>query len=163
MSAANPPERVVQRVLDKVAMGPRGCHISTYSVASHGYAQVGWHEDGERIVTLCHRVIWSWFRGEIAPGMTVDHMCKNRRCIRLVHLRLLPNIENARRTSGRDWPLGECVNGHLDADHWSPARGGTKAHCEVCLRDSRARWVAANQDRIAEYQRRYRAKKRRAA
>lgn len=150
------PERVVERVLTKVAMGPRGCHISTYSVASHGYAQVGWREGDDRVVTLCHRVVWSWFRGPIEPGMTVDHMCKNRRCVRLMHLRLIPNLENARRTSGRDWPLGQCINGHSDAEHWRPKTGRTRGHCTVCQEDARKRWAEANADRRRETQRRYR-------
>lgn len=164
MSALEPPERVVERVLEKVVMGPRGCHISTYSTASHGYAQVGWTEDGERIVTLCHRVIWCWFYGPIAKSMTVDHTCKNRRCIRLQHLRLISNLDNARRTSGRDWPLGECINGHPDAGNWLPAGPGRlKGYCKVCRADSEAArradpvWQAKNR----EHQRRY-AEKRRA-
>lgn len=174
MSISNPPEHVVKRVLAKVAMGPRGCHISTYSTASHGYAQVGWHEDGKRVMTLCHRVIWIWFRGEIPTGMTVDHMCKNRRCIRLQHLRVISNFENARRTSGRDWKLGECANGHLDKDCWLPAGPGRiKGYCWKCRADAderrrndpvaqeraraaRQRWVDRNPERQRASHQRYR-------
>lgn len=158
------PERVVKRVLSKVAMGPRGCHISTYSVASHGYAQVGWHEDGERIVTLCHRVIWTWFRGAIPDGMTVDHMCKNRRCIRLQHLRLISNLENARRTSGRDWPLGQCVNGHSDAEYWVPKAGrGGKGFCLRCKTEAREQWLAIPGNREREREIKNRSQRRRRA
>ncbi len=139
------PERVIERVLTKVAMGPRGCHISTYSVGSHGYAQVGWNTGGVVQMALVHRVMWTWFRGAIPEGMTVDHTCKNRRCVRLMHLRLLPNLENARRTSGRDWPLGQCINGHPDAQYWRANTGTSKGHCTACNADA---------------QRRYRAKKR---
>jgi len=134
------PERVVERIRDKVAMGPKGCHISTYSVASHGYAQVGWGEAGERFLVLVHQAIWLIEHGPIPDGMTVDHECKNRRCMRLSHLRLITNLENARRTHGRDWPLGECAQGHLDADHWVPARGRTKGHCGLCLSIARAKY-----------------------
>lgn len=143
MASMEPPQRVVERVLDNVAMGPRGCHISTYSVASHGYAQVGWREAGEIHMTLCHRVIWTWFRGPIPDGMTVDHMCKNRRCVRLQHLRMISNYENARRTSGRDWPLGQCINGHSN-EHLHRMPSG-KRICRLCR---------------ADYQRAYRARKR---
>ena len=139
MSVQDPPRRVVERVLAKVAMGPRGCHVSTYSVASHGYAQVGWQEDGKRIVTLCHRVIWSYFRGPIPQGMTVDHMCKNRRCVRLMHLRMIPNLENARRTSGRDWELGQCIQGHDDSIYWRPSGPGRKkGYCSACAAAAKA-------------------------
>lgn len=152
MGAQDPPERVVQRVLSKVAMGPRGCHISTYSVASHGYAQIGWREGDERPVTLCHRVMWIWFRGPIPEGMTIDHMCKNKRCIRLQHLRLIPNYENSRRGNARDWPLGKCAKGHDDAAHWRPGGVGQprlKGYCAVCLDASRKSYEARHPDRVA--------------
>lgn len=143
LTAQDVPERVAKRVISKVAMGRRGCHISTYSVASHGYAQVGWHEGGQRYVTLCHRVIWNWFRGPIPEGMTVDHTCKNRRCVRLMHLRLISNLENARRTSGRDWVLGECVNGHLDSLYWRPSGPSRKkGYCAACAAKTKAESAA---------------------
>lgn len=77
-------------------------------------------------------------------GTPVDHKCKLKRCVRLDHLRVLPNLENARRTSGRDWPLGFCVQGHLDAEHWRPSGAGrVRGYCSACN---------------AEAQRKYRAK-----
>lgn len=150
------PDRVIARVRTKVVMGPGGCHISTYSVASHGYAQIGWHEGGERIVTLAHRVVWIAQYGPIEEGMTVDHLCKNRRCVRLLHLRVIPNLENARRTSGRDWPLGQCVNGHPDEGNWVPSGAGRiKGYCRKCMTDSRARWELANPGKAREAKIRY--------
>jgi HNH endonuclease len=90
------PERVVKRVLTKwVADGE--CWISTYSVGSHGYAQVGWQKDGGVItMTTAHRVAW-WGANQqpIPPGVTVDHTCHVRRCVNPAHLRLLPNSANA--------------------------------------------------------------------
>lgn len=136
------PERVVERVLSKVAMGPTGCHLSTYSVASHGYAQVGWQEDGQRFLTLCHLVAWVAQNGPVADGMTIDHYkCRNRRCMRVDHLRMISNLDNARRTSGRDWPLGECANGHPDELYWRPAGPGrSRGYCSECHREQNARW-----------------------
>lgn len=127
------PDRVVERVHSHVAMGHGGCHISTYSTGSHGYAQIGWNEEGRRFVTLCHLVAWRSARGTIPTGWTVDHECKSKRCFRVDHLRLLPNLENARRHSGRDWPLGQCVNGHPDAEYWRPSGAGRmKGYCAAC-------------------------------
>ena len=36
------PERVAQRAFDAWSLSPDRCLISTYSVASHGYSQIGW-------------------------------------------------------------------------------------------------------------------------
>ncbi|MER7433163.1 HNH endonuclease signature motif containing protein [Pseudonocardia alni] len=178
------PDRVIERVRDHVAMGPNGCWISTYSVASHGYAQVGWQDSGSRWVTLCHRVVWIADHGDIEPGWTVDHICKTRRCIRPDHLRLLSNLDNARRTSGRDWPLGQCINGHSDQEFWVPGtKEGPKGYCSACIGMTRhyvpesgvcvrghavaEHWRPASEGRRTAYcaactadaQRRYRAKK----
>jgi hypothetical protein len=113
------PERVARRALTNVERQPDGCWISRYSTASHGYAQVGWsipkaeRRNGARnAMVLAHRAAWTAVNGQVPMGMTLDHTCKVRRCVNPDHLRLLPNYENARRTSGRDWPMGQCANGH---------------------------------------------------
>lgn len=111
------PARVAQRAIERFVIDPHtGCHISTYSTASHGYAQVGWSSPEERRVVLAHRAAWVSAHGQIEPGMTIDHTCKNRQCVNLEHLRALDNFENGRRTSGRDWPLGQCISGHPNSD-----------------------------------------------
>jgi hypothetical protein len=132
------PPRVFERVMRKSARDADGHLISAYSVGSHGYPQVGWVEGGLTRMTLCHRVVWTFERGPIDAGMTVDHLCKVRRCIDVDHLRLIPNIENARRTSGRDWPLGQCINGHPDSVFWHKPADGSKAYCKECRRQQRS-------------------------
>ena len=107
------PERVAQRAYERVEVDENGCWISTYSVASHGYAQIGWKdESGKTRMILAHRAAWTHVNGQMPLGITLDHLCKTRRCVNPDHLRLLPNYENARRVAGGDWPLGYCANGH---------------------------------------------------
>lgn len=147
------PDRVIERVRDHVAMGPKGCWISTYSVANHGYAQVGWHDENGRWVTLCHRVIWIAEHGPIPDGMTVDHLCNTRRCFRPDHLRLLDNLQNARRTEGRDWELGRCINGHPDAQYWrSSGPSLKKGYCTACAANARRRYRAKKNAAMAGWQ-----------
>ncbi len=64
----------------------------------------------------------------------MDHKeCSNRRCIEITHLRLLPNLENARRTNGADWPLGQCKHGH-DESWWMPKTAtNKKGYCYACV------------------------------
>jgi hypothetical protein len=121
--------------------------ISNYSVASHGYAQIGWQEpSGKMRGTTAHRAAWAHWNGD--PGAnTVDHhstVCQERRCINPAHLRELSNLENSRRTNGRDWPLGQCINGHATEVHWRQPENGSKGYCRPCR---------------AEVQRRYRIRK----
>jgi hypothetical protein len=134
------PDQVAHRALSRWTLeAPTGCHISTYSTGSHGYAQIGWWEKPRNRMVLAHRAAWVAVFGQIPEGMTIDHVCKNRQCVNLEHLRMLTNYDNARRTSGRDWPLGQCVNGHPDSE---AVLSGAKRVCRICR---------------AEWQRRYRA------
>lgn len=102
----------MKRAVAKTALSASGCWISGYSVANHGYAQIGWREAGRNHMVLAHRAAWEKFSGPVPVGMTLDHECKVRRCVNPDHLRLMSNFENARRTSGRDWVSGKCPNGH---------------------------------------------------
>lgn len=107
------PRRVMDRAYAKTTRSINGCWISGYSVASHGYAQIGWNDGpADRHVVLAHRAVWERFKGPVPSGMTLDHLCRQRRCVNPNHLRLLDNFENGRRTHGMDWKLGECPNGH---------------------------------------------------
>lgn len=138
------PERVAQRAYERVEKREDGCWISTYSVASHGYAQIGWQDAGSRHVILAHRAAWVHLHGQVPLGMTLDHLCKTRPCVNPAHLRLLPNYENARRTFGRDWPLGFCANGH-DASHLKKSTRAANAKgytliCGTCEREAQARY-----------------------
>ena len=129
------PPRVAERAATHYVEDENGCFISTYSTASHGYAQIGWSKPGTRrsIMTLCHRAAWVYYHGaQIPEGMTIDHLCHNRRCVNPEHHRLLSNFENARRTAGRDWPIGQCANGHSN-DHLIEIEG--RWCCAVCMKE----------------------------
>lgn len=143
MNATQIPQRVIDRALSNIDIDPeRGCWISRYSVGSHGYAQIGWNEPGERTqMKLVHRVAYVAVRGPIPADMTVDHMCKQRRCCNPDHLRLLSNYENGRRTDGRDWPVGQCANGHPNSmlEEFSG-----RMHCGVCYREWQLAWAKRN-------------------
>ena len=120
-----------------------GCYVSTYSTGSHGYAQKSWtwtDEDGRKrsACTTAHRAAWRYWQGPIPGGMTIDHLCKNRRCVRREHLRMTTNHENARRTSGRDWPMGECINGHPNSELFI-ADGGRRIRCRICYQETKRR------------------------
>lgn len=133
------PERVAERAAQRYIEAPNGCFISTYSVASHGYAQIGWSSPNERHVVLAHRAVWVHEHGrQIPEGMTIDHQCKERRCVNPRHLRLMTNFENARRTSGRDWPVGTCRNGHSN-ELLILTNGGRRWRCQICHAEQQRR------------------------
>ena len=141
------PDRVAERAATRYEKADDGCWISTYSVASHGYAQIGWQGGGRRHVITAHRAAWVHANGrQIEEGHTIDHLCKNRRCVNPEHLRSLPNFENARRTSRRDWPLGTCVHGHPNSEL---VEQGGKLVCRVCAREWQRRYREKLRQQVA--------------
>ncbi|MBK4144633.1 hypothetical protein GWO57_08290 [Corynebacterium macginleyi] len=135
------PPRVAERAATRYKVEGE-CWISTYSTASHGYAQIGWYGGGSRAMVTAHRAAWVYHNEKQIPdGYTVDHLCKNRRCVNPKHLRALPNFENARRTFGRDWTLGKCINGHSNDElYWD----GSRYRCRPCVQERVARRRANN-------------------
>ena len=126
------PERVAERAATRYVADEDGCWISTYSVASHGYAQIGWQDRDFRQIVTAHRASWVHFHGQIPEGMTIDHMCRVRRCVNPAHLRMMPNLDNARDNGqsrrGKPTPTGEtCTSGHVVLLYPSGAR-----HCREC-------------------------------
>jgi hypothetical protein len=109
-------------------LGP--CHISTYSTASHGYAQIGWQRGGDRDMTTAQRAAWTHFNGPIPAGLTVDHECHVRPCVRREHLRLLTNPENARDNGQIRVNVGTGV--FCGCGEEKVAAEGGKPYCRGC-------------------------------
>lgn len=130
------PDRVKGRAFHKWT--PAGeCRISSYKTRRNGYAQVGWSTGGRSFMVSAHRAAWEYVYGPTPVGQTFDHTCKTRDCVNPDHLRFLDNFENARRTKGRDWPLGFCINGHPNSELVTRPSGVTE--CAVCRREWNAR------------------------
>lgn len=138
------PQRVRERFwsrVDRTDIG--GCWPWTMSCGSHGYGQIGWRTDGKVHTALAHRVAYMLEVGPIPDGLTVDHLCRQRRCCNPRHLQLLTNIENA-RNNGQS-ARTHCPQGHPysgDNLHWAPPsnpNGGLTRRCQACARDQARR------------------------
>lgn len=112
---------------------PDACWPWVKSTASHGYGQT-W--DGIT-VRLAHRVAWTLANGAIPEEMTIDHVCRNRRCCNVDHMRLLSNINNARLN-------GNAIKTHCK---WGHPFDGVNTHvnrlghrcCRACQETRNAR------------------------
>lgn len=158
------PERVAERAYTRCNVDDDGCWVSTYSTASHGYAQIGWSTTAAEQAAgkprsygvLAHRASWTHVNGQVPIGMTIDHLCKNRRCVNPAHLRLLPNWENARRNQGDDWKFGTCRNGHPDTRLTVSARKAKSGRvydalvCRDCRADYNRRWRERHPEKCKE-------------
>ena len=60
---------------------------------TNGYSRV-WHKGK---LWRGHRLAWELTNGAIPEGMVIDHLCRNRACVNLNHLRLVSQQENNTR------------------------------------------------------------------
>ena len=73
------------------------CLVWIGDAMTNGYGVI-W--DGQR-VTRAHRYAWEQENGPIPPGQELDHICRNRACCEVTHLRLATRKQNMENLSGR--------------------------------------------------------------
>jgi hypothetical protein len=73
-----------------------GCYVCVSHKLNHdGYFIKGWPDGRE----MFHRTIWRHHYGPIPDGSEVDHMCLNRACCNVNHLRVLTRKEHLIHTN----------------------------------------------------------------
>ena len=72
------------------------CLLWEYSFDYHGYGRVT--VNGSQ--TLAHRHAYAEAHGPIPDGMLVDHICHNRACVNVDHLRLATRQQNNSNRAG---------------------------------------------------------------
>lgn len=101
-------------------------------VMRSGYGQFG----DNKMLHYAHRWAYEHFVGPIPVGMHIDHLCRNRRCVKPYHLEPVTQAENNRRSPK---PVVQfCPQGH---DTF--ATGRSRSGCLECHRlKARARRAA---------------------
>lgn len=101
-----------------------------------------------------HRVTYQMFVGEIPPGMDIDHLCRNRRCINPSHLEATTHRENVWRGNSPKIVIarsGICGAGlhELSGDNvMIQARGYRR--CRECARASWRNRSRRRREQLAE-------------
>ena len=90
--------------------------------------------DGE---VVAHRWSFVQARGPIPPGLTLDHLCRNRGCVNPAHLEIVTRGENVLRgvgLSAANARKTHCVHGHpFNEENTYFWRDGTSRVCKTCL------------------------------
>lgn len=137
-----------ERVLAKVEQ-IGDCWMFT-GATSKGYGRVAiWTgPPGSRFQTThqAHRVVYEALVGPIPDGLTLDHLCFERRCVNPAHLEPVSLQENVRRGADRNPTVianrskTHCPKGHpysLD-NTYTPPSGGR--FCRTCGRAATKAW-----------------------
>lgn len=143
-------ERTLARFLSKVnengplppgkpELGP--CWMWKPTPSTGGYGQ--FYLDGK--MRLAHRASYEIFVGPIPDGLTIDHLCTVRACVRPQHLEAISLAENLRRAKA--WENGaaaqraktHCAQGHPFAGDNLRIAGDGRRVCRACAREQMAR------------------------
>lgn len=113
------------------------CWFWTGRPTAGGYGQIGIIGENGRKLYQAHRVVYETWVRPIPDGLELDHLCRNRACVRPDHLEPVSHIENVRRGASMDRAT-HCKNGH----EYTPENTYWKQTCITCGKAATARWKA---------------------
>ncbi len=118
------------QLLGKFLIGD-GCWEWQAATAGKGYGKIA----SRRLKAqyYAHRVMYAHFYGEIPEGLTIDHLCRNIRCVRPDHLEAVTQKVNVNR--GLRGRKTHCLRGHEYTPENTKVRANGTWNCKTCARE----------------------------
>lgn len=111
------------------------CWLWTAAVAgSYGRVQY------QGRVRQAHIVAWEWDNGLVPAGLELDHLCRQRLCVRPSHLEAVTHQVNMERGINQ-YGQERCSKGHPFDRLWMQ-NGKMVRRCSTCNRESRLKYEA---------------------
>lgn len=124
--------RALWRLLSRLRVDQRGCW-SRRAVRQDGYLFVSVFGENK----YAHRVAYEMLVGKIPPGLTIDHLCRNRACCNPSHLEPVTMRENMMRGEGvaaKHARQTHCKHGHPFSGHNLIIASDGERKCRECYR-----------------------------
>jgi len=129
----------IERFMSKVKI-VGSCWEWTAFLNSGGYGNFQWNNKN----WLSHRFAYNFLVGELDPQLTIDHLCRNRKCVNPDHLEEVPQKDNIQRgNTGYHYnhPKGKyhhnskktvCVRGHEYSEENTYFYKDGRRECRQC-------------------------------
>ena len=119
------------------------CIESKKGITTNGYSRI---RVGNKAIQA-HRWAWELVNGKIEEGKVIDHICRNRLCVAIDHLRMVTQQENVMAGLHNIDNRTHCNNGHSFEGNIMVRKSG-KRECAECNRvRSRRNW--ANRKKVS--------------
>jgi hypothetical protein len=119
---------LLERLSNKFTVGD-ACWV-WHAAKSVGYGKLNWHGKQQ----FAHRLTYELMVGPIPAGLELDHLCRNRACVRPDHLEPVSRRENLRRGDtfvAQYLSHTHCKEGHpLSGDNL--VMDGRARRCRIC-------------------------------
>src|SRR3990167_9138023 len=129
--------------------GPGGCWLWTGATSSgYGRFRINTHWPSAR----AHRLAYESVIGPIPNGLTLDHLCRVRRCVNPHHMEPVSrklNILRGDSCCARNAKATHCPHGHPYDLFNTYDRGERGRECRTCRNEHMRRWRAARQRGLA--------------
>lgn len=129
----------IERFMDKVEKTADGCWDWKGSIAPGGYGKFTVEKNLVRKCFNAHRWAYEYFIGKIPAGLTLDHLCRNRKCVNPSHLEPVTIRENLLRGKGASAVNARkthCPKGHpLVHSPFPSHQVGQRRYCPVCSKE----------------------------
>ena len=113
---------------------------------NHGYGQMG----AAGTVMLAHRISYLLHHTEIPDGLTIDHLCHVKTCVRPDHLEAVTssdNVKRAHRDGLYSYDPECCPHGHpRTPEVWRAKKSGA-SYCIECQRGHNRRYASRRSGR----------------
>ena len=148
----------IERFMSHVEKAENGCWNWTGGIKPGGYGVFGITKNKIRKAHNAHRWAYINMVGDIPEGLTVDHLCRNRKCVNPSHMEIVTIRENLLRGTGysaRNARKTHCPKGHLLIAVPQTWNTSAQRHCPICEHDEAKSWNKNNRERKNENNSKY--------
>jgi hypothetical protein len=129
---ATSPHGLLERIRGRTIVDSSGCWNWQGWTDKDGYGRITVRPPNKHLRT--HRATYEAVHGPIPTGLTIDHLCRNRRCCNPDHLEAVTFHENVRRRPNNGL-LSHCKYGHpMNGPNLRIVGRARERTCVECIR-----------------------------